>query len=152
MNFNVCKMFHQIWGQKIWHIWFIFLIKLISSRTCCRTDSERVLYQTVSTVPFTLVGSDEAKVRVLGPLEASGLQMEITHEKFHQATYGFTDMLGQYLSGEKPKGQLETEEMLKVRHYFLRYQLDIMHILSSHDISAYFSLLIYAIFNICKRF
>ncbi|XP_076001259.1 mitochondrial ubiquitin ligase activator of nfkb 1-A isoform X2 [Genypterus blacodes] len=78
------------------------------------TDSERVLYQTVNSAPFTLVGLDEAKVRVLGPLEASGLQMEITHEKFHQATFGFTDMLGQYLSGEKPKGQLETEEMLKV--------------------------------------
>lgn len=41
--------------------------------------------------------------------------MEVIHEKFHQATYGFTDLIGQYLSGEKPKGQLETEEMLKVR-------------------------------------
>ncbi|CAB1317119.1 unnamed protein product [Coregonus sp. 'balchen'] len=61
-----------------------------------------------------LVGSDQANVRVLCPLEASGLEMEIIHEKFHQASYGFTDIIGQYLSGEKPKGQLETEEMLKV--------------------------------------
>ncbi|KAM4605522.1 mitochondrial ubiquitin ligase activator of nfkb 1-A isoform 1-T2 [Polymixia lowei] len=78
------------------------------------TDSERVLHQRVNAVPFSLVGSDEATVRVLCPLEASGLDMEIIHEKFHQATYGFTDIIGQYLSGEKPKGQLETEEMLKV--------------------------------------
>lgn len=78
------------------------------------TDSERVLHQRVNAVPFSLVGSDRATVRVLCPLEASGLDMEIIHEKFHQATYGFTDIIGQYLSGEKPKGQLETEEMLKV--------------------------------------
>ncbi|XP_056149322.1 mitochondrial ubiquitin ligase activator of nfkb 1-A [Lampris incognitus] len=78
------------------------------------TDSERVLHQRVNAVPFNLAGSDEATVRVLCPLEASGLHMEIIHEKFHQATFGFTDIIGQYLSGEKPKGQLETEEMLKV--------------------------------------
>ncbi|XP_062338020.1 mitochondrial ubiquitin ligase activator of nfkb 1-A [Osmerus eperlanus] len=78
------------------------------------TDSERVLHQRVNAVPFSLVGSGQATVRVLSPLEASGLDMEIIHEKFHQATYGFTDIIGQYLSGEKPKGQLETEEMLKV--------------------------------------
>ncbi|XP_035615388.2 mitochondrial ubiquitin ligase activator of nfkb 1-A-like [Oncorhynchus keta] len=77
-------------------------------------DSECVLHQRVNTVPFSLVGSDQANVRVLCPLEASELKMEILHEKFHQATYGFTDIVGQYLSGEKPKGQLETEEMLKV--------------------------------------
>lgn len=53
-------------------------------------------------------------MRVLCPLEATGPKMEIVHEKFHQASYGFTDLIGQYLSGEKPKGQLETEEMLKV--------------------------------------
>nr|XP_023674286.1 mitochondrial ubiquitin ligase activator of NFKB 1 isoform X2 [Paramormyrops kingsleyae] len=78
------------------------------------TDSERILHQRVNTVPFNLVGSDEAAVRVLCPLEASGLDMEIVHEKFHQASYGFTDIIGQYLSGEKPKGQLEMEEMVKV--------------------------------------
>ncbi|XP_041752651.2 mitochondrial ubiquitin ligase activator of nfkb 1-A [Coregonus clupeaformis] len=78
------------------------------------TDSERVLHQRVNAVPFSLVGSDQANVRVLCPLEASGLKMEIIHEKFHQASYSFTDIIGQYLSGEKPKGQLETEEMLKV--------------------------------------
>ncbi|CAG07697.1 unnamed protein product [Tetraodon nigroviridis] len=40
--------------------------------------------------------------------------MEMIHEKFHQVSSGLVDIVGQYLSGEKPKGQLETEEMLKV--------------------------------------
>ncbi|KAG9343172.1 hypothetical protein JZ751_014149 [Albula glossodonta] len=78
------------------------------------TDSERVLHERISSVPFNLVGTKKAAVRVLCPLEASGLDPEIVHEKFHQVSYGFTDIIGQYLSGEKPKGQLETEEMVKV--------------------------------------
>lgn len=77
-------------------------------------DSERVLHQRVSAVPFVLVGPDETSVRVLCPLQASGVHMEVTHEKFHQVIYGLGDIVGQYLSGEKLKGQLETEEMLKV--------------------------------------
>ncbi|XP_076837237.1 mitochondrial ubiquitin ligase activator of nfkb 1-A [Brachyhypopomus gauderio] len=78
------------------------------------TDRDRVLHQRVNAVPFNLVGGDRSCVRVLCPLEATGPDMETVHEKFHQASFGFTDLLGQYLSGEKPKGQLETEEMLKV--------------------------------------
>ncbi|KAL3055080.1 hypothetical protein OYC64_017897 [Pagothenia borchgrevinki] len=78
------------------------------------TDSERVLHQRMTAVPFVLVGSDDTAVRVLCPLQASGVHMETTHEKFHQVNYGFSDIIGQYLSGEKLKGQLETEEMLKV--------------------------------------
>ncbi|KAI4810229.1 hypothetical protein KUCAC02_019070 [Chaenocephalus aceratus] len=78
------------------------------------TDSERVLHQRVTAVPFVVVGSDDTAVRVLCPLQASGVHMETTHEKFHQVNYGFSDIIGQYLSGEKLKGQLETEEMLKV--------------------------------------
>ena len=83
-----------------------------------------MLHQRVNAVPFNLVGSDQAAVRVLCPLEATGPEMEVIHEKFHQAIYGFTDLIGQYLSGEKPKGQLETEEMLKVC-------LDSMYLLAS---------------------
>lgn len=82
--------------------------------TCFRTDSERVLHERVNAVPFVLVGSDETPVKVLCPLQASGMHMEITHEKFHQVNYGLGDIVGQYLSGEKLKGQLETEKMLKV--------------------------------------
>ncbi|XP_026230887.1 mitochondrial ubiquitin ligase activator of nfkb 1-A isoform X2 [Anabas testudineus] len=78
------------------------------------TDSERVMHQRVNAVPFVLVGSDETTVKVLCPLQASGVHMETTYEKFHQVNYGLGDIVGQYLSGEKLKGQLETEEMLKV--------------------------------------
>ncbi|KAK2822330.1 hypothetical protein Q5P01_022395 [Channa striata] len=78
------------------------------------TDSERVVHQRVNVVPFMLVGPDDTSVRVLYPLQASGAHMEITHEKFHQVNYSLSDIVGQYLSGEKLKGQLETEEMLKV--------------------------------------
>lgn len=73
------------------------------------------MHQSVNAVPFVLVGSDESRVRVLCPLQASGVHMDITHEKFHQVNHTLGDILGQYLSGEKLKGQLETEEMLKVR-------------------------------------
>lgn len=61
-----------------------------------------------------LVGSDEMVIKVLAPLQACGVHTEITHEKFHQVNYSLGDILGQYFSGEKLKGQLETEEMLKV--------------------------------------
>ncbi|XP_023261173.1 mitochondrial ubiquitin ligase activator of nfkb 1-A-like [Seriola lalandi dorsalis] len=77
-------------------------------------DREQVMHQSVNSVPFVLVGSDETTVRVLCPLQASGVHMEITHEKFHQVNYSLGDIVGQYFSGEKLKGQLETEEMLKV--------------------------------------
>ncbi|XP_041660306.1 mitochondrial ubiquitin ligase activator of nfkb 1-A [Cheilinus undulatus] len=78
------------------------------------TDSERVLHQRVNSVAFLISGPDETTVRILNPLQALGHYMEITYEKFHQVTYGLGDIVGQYLSGEKLKGQLETEEMLKV--------------------------------------
>ncbi|KAM9844526.1 mitochondrial ubiquitin ligase activator of nfkb 1-A [Aulostomus maculatus] len=77
-------------------------------------DSERVLLHRADEVPFMLVGSDDIAVKVLHPLQASGVHMEVTHEKFHQVDYGLGDILGQYLRGEKLKGKLETEEMLKV--------------------------------------
>ncbi|XP_028283549.1 mitochondrial ubiquitin ligase activator of nfkb 1-A [Parambassis ranga] len=78
------------------------------------SDDERVLHKQVSMVPFLLRGLDETAVRVHCPLQASGLNMEMTYEKFHQVSHGFVDLVGQYLSGVKPKGQLEIEEMLKV--------------------------------------
>lgn len=86
----------------------------VPSLSCNRTDSERIVHQRVNAVPFVLMGSNDTSVRVLCPLQASGFPMEITHEKFHQVNYGLSDIVGQYLSGEKLKGQLEIEEMLKV--------------------------------------
>lgn len=78
------------------------------------TDSERVLFLRENAVPFVLTGVDGTSIKVVNPLQASGAHMEITYERFHQSNYGLGDILGQYLSGEKLKGQLETEEMLKV--------------------------------------
>ncbi|XP_072219148.1 mitochondrial ubiquitin ligase activator of nfkb 1-A [Leuresthes tenuis] len=77
-------------------------------------DTERVLHERVNVVPFSLAGLDETTVKVVSPLQASGNHTEITNEKFHQANFGFGELVGQYLSGEKPKGLLEIEEMLKV--------------------------------------
>ncbi|KAF6728499.1 Mitochondrial ubiquitin ligase activator of nfkb 1-A [Oryzias melastigma] len=77
-------------------------------------DTERVLHKRVNVVPFFLVGLDETAVRVLSPLYASGEHTEIINEKFHQPSYSFGQLVGQYLSGDKPKGHLEIEEMLKV--------------------------------------
>lgn len=77
-------------------------------------DSERVLLERENAVPFVLVGPDETPVRVLSPQQASGKHLEVIHEKFHQVNSGLVDIVGQYLIGEKLKGQLETEEMLKV--------------------------------------
>ncbi|XP_047445517.1 mitochondrial ubiquitin ligase activator of nfkb 1-A [Mugil cephalus] len=78
------------------------------------TDNERVVHESVNMVPFVLVGTNEAEVRVLCPLQASGTHMEVTYEEFDQAKSGFMDLVGQFISGEKLKGQLKIEEMLKV--------------------------------------
>ncbi|XP_069013315.1 mitochondrial ubiquitin ligase activator of nfkb 1-A isoform X1 [Embiotoca jacksoni] len=77
-------------------------------------DDERILHSRGKAVPFLLVGSDDTAVKVLSPLQASGVCTEVTHEKFHQVYNSLGDLVGQYLSGEKLKGQLEIEEMLKV--------------------------------------
>ncbi|KAM4729080.1 mitochondrial ubiquitin ligase activator of nfkb 1-A isoform 1-T2 [Anableps anableps] len=77
-------------------------------------DSERILHQRLNMVPFVLAGSDQAAVKVQSPLQADGVYTEVTSEKFHQATYNFGELVGVYFSGEKSKGHLEIEEMLKV--------------------------------------
>lgn len=53
-------------------------------------------------------------MRVLKPLDASELSLETVYEKFHPSAQSFTDVIGHYISGERPKGIQETEEMLKV--------------------------------------
>nr|XP_060623371.1 mitochondrial ubiquitin ligase activator of nfkb 1-A-like [Anolis sagrei ordinatus] len=82
------------------------------------TDSERVVLEQVHTVPFVLAspGGKEfgGQVSVESPLDAVSLPLETVYERFQQTSPGFTDLLGHYLSGEKPKGFLETEEMLLV--------------------------------------
>ncbi|XP_077204335.1 mitochondrial ubiquitin ligase activator of nfkb 1-A-like isoform X2 [Paroedura picta] len=81
------------------------------------TDSERVVLEQVHTAPFVLAspgGKAAGPVVVESPLHAIELPLETVYERFQQTSHGFKDLLGHYLSGEKPKGFLETEEMLLV--------------------------------------
>nr|XP_025950653.1 mitochondrial ubiquitin ligase activator of nfkb 1-A-like [Dromaius novaehollandiae] len=81
------------------------------------SESERVLSEQVYTVPFLLASPDAeavTQVSVESPLRAVHLPLEMVYERFQQPAHGFRDLLGHYLSGEKPKGILETEEMLRV--------------------------------------
>uniref|UniRef100_A0A8V5FZA2 RING-type E3 ubiquitin transferase n=1 Tax=Melopsittacus undulatus TaxID=13146 RepID=A0A8V5FZA2_MELUD len=80
-------------------------------------NSLRVLSEQVYTVPFLLASPDTeavTQVSVESPLRAICLPLEVVYERFQQPAHGFRDLLGQYLSGEKPKGILETEELLRV--------------------------------------
>uniref|UniRef100_A0A8C5J9I7 RING-type E3 ubiquitin transferase n=1 Tax=Junco hyemalis TaxID=40217 RepID=A0A8C5J9I7_JUNHY len=80
-------------------------------------NSLRVLSEQIYTVPFLLAspGPEAAtQVSVDSPLQAVCLPLEMVYERFQQPSHGFRDLLGQYLIGEKPKGILETEEMLRV--------------------------------------
>lgn len=82
-----------------------------------RSESERVLSEQVHTVPFTLAPPGPGavpRVSVESPLSAVRLPLETVYERFQQPAHGFKDLIGHYLSGEKPKGFLETEEMLQV--------------------------------------
>lgn len=82
-----------------------------------RNDYEKIIHQRTNTTPFDLVppeaGADVA-VRVMKPLEAAELSLETVYEKFHPSVQSFTDVIGHYISGERPKGIQETEQMLKV--------------------------------------
>ncbi|NWI97027.1 MUL1 ligase, partial [Pitta sordida] len=78
---------------------------------------EKIIHQRTNTTPFDLVPAEDSagvSVRVLKPLEAAELSLETVYEKFHPSVQSFTDVIGHYISGERPKGIQETEEMLKV--------------------------------------
>lgn len=75
------------------------------------------MLEQLHTVPFVLTSpTDKAAgwVSVELPLRAVDLPLETVYERFQQTSHGFKDLLSHYLSGEKPKGFLETEEMLLV--------------------------------------
>uniref|UniRef100_A0A669B9M7 RING-type E3 ubiquitin transferase n=1 Tax=Oreochromis niloticus TaxID=8128 RepID=A0A669B9M7_ORENI len=74
----------------------------------------RMIKDSEKAVPFLLEGLDNTEIRVLSPLPAAGLDKEVTYEKFHQVSHSLGDLVGQYFTGEKPKGQLEIEGILKV--------------------------------------
>ncbi|XP_071623082.1 mitochondrial ubiquitin ligase activator of NFKB 1 [Heliangelus exortis] len=92
--------------------------KMVWNRTThLWNDYEKIIHQRTNTTPFQLVPQEEGgdiAVRVMKPLEAAELSLETVYEKFHPSVQSFTDVIGHYISGERPKGIQETEQMLKV--------------------------------------
>ncbi|CAH2318327.1 mitochondrial ubiquitin ligase activator of nfkb 1 [Pelobates cultripes] len=92
--------------------------KMVWNRTThLWNDHEKVIHQRTNTVLFDLVPDDgvaAVSVRVVKPLDAAELGLETVYEKFHPAVQSFTNVLGHYIIGERPKGVQETEEMLKI--------------------------------------
>ncbi|XP_025909364.1 mitochondrial ubiquitin ligase activator of NFKB 1 [Nothoprocta perdicaria] len=92
--------------------------KMVWNRTThLWNDCEKIIHQRTNTAPFDLVPPEDGadvSVRVMKPLEAAELSLETVYEKFHPSIQSFTDVIGHYISGERPKGIQETEQMLKV--------------------------------------
>lgn len=92
--------------------------KMVWNRTThLWNDYSKIIHQRTNTVPFDLVPHEDSvavAVRVLKPLDSVDLGLETIYEKFHPSVQSFTDAIGHYISGERPKGIQETEEMLKV--------------------------------------
>lgn len=92
--------------------------KMVWNRTThLWNDTEKVIHQRTNSVPFSIGSLDEditASVRVIRPLEASGLELETTYENFHPSVHSLPNVIGHFISGERPKGIHETEEMLRV--------------------------------------
>ncbi|KAM6998929.1 mitochondrial ubiquitin ligase activator of NFKB 1 [Passerculus sandwichensis] len=92
--------------------------KMVWNRTThLWNDYEKIIHQRTSTTPFDLVPAEDGAgvtVRVMKPLDAAELGLETVYEKFHPSVQSFTDVIGHYISGERPKGIQETEQMLKV--------------------------------------
>ncbi|NXM79531.1 MUL1 ligase, partial [Oenanthe oenanthe] len=92
--------------------------KMVWNRTThLWNDYEKIIHQRTNTTPFDLAPAEDSAgvtVRVMKPLEATELSLETVYEKFHPSVQSFTDVIGHYISGERPKGIQETEQMLKV--------------------------------------
>uniref|UniRef100_A0A8C8D102 RING-type E3 ubiquitin transferase n=1 Tax=Oncorhynchus tshawytscha TaxID=74940 RepID=A0A8C8D102_ONCTS len=92
--------------------------KMVWNRTThLWNESEKVIHQRTSTVPFDLVSHDEAvaaTIRVIRPLDSSELDLETTYENFHPTAQSLTNVIGHFISGERPKGIHEMEEMLRL--------------------------------------
>ncbi|XP_036842827.1 mitochondrial ubiquitin ligase activator of NFKB 1 isoform X1 [Oncorhynchus mykiss] len=92
--------------------------KMVWNRTThLWNESEKVIHQRTNTVPFDLGSHDmamAATIRVIRPLDSSELDLETTYENFHPTVQSLTNVIGHFISGERPKGIHETEEMLRL--------------------------------------
>ncbi|KAG5282598.1 hypothetical protein AALO_G00057750 [Alosa alosa] len=92
--------------------------KMVWNRTThLWNDRETIIHQRTNTVPFDLCSHDDSvtvSVRVVRPLEASELNLETTYETFHPTMQSLSNMISHFISGERPKGIRETEEMLRL--------------------------------------
>ncbi|KAJ3586468.1 hypothetical protein NHX12_012866 [Muraenolepis orangiensis] len=92
--------------------------KMVWNRTThIWNDTEELIHQRTNTVPFDLASHDDevaVAVRVVRPLDAAELDLEKVYENFQPATQSLSNVIGHFLSGERPKGVCETEEMLRL--------------------------------------
>ncbi|KAM8952471.1 mitochondrial ubiquitin ligase activator of nfkb 1-A-like [Pelodytes ibericus] len=80
------------------------------------SECERVLHKSVDSIPFYLCPLEGVgdPVVICDPLNACGLTLETIHEQFQASSPGLGELVGHYMTGEKPTGLLETEEILPV--------------------------------------
>ncbi|KAJ8016920.1 hypothetical protein DPEC_G00012360 [Dallia pectoralis] len=92
--------------------------KMVWNRTThLWNESEKVIHQRTNAVPFDLASHNDAvsaTVRVVRPLDSYELDLETTYENFHPTVQTLTNVIGHFISGERPKGIHETEEMLRL--------------------------------------
>ncbi|XP_076023153.1 mitochondrial ubiquitin ligase activator of NFKB 1 [Genypterus blacodes] len=92
--------------------------KMVWNRTThLWNDTEKVIHQRTNTVPFSLMSHAEditATVRVIRPLDAAELDLETIYENFHPTVQSLSNVISHFISGERPKGIHETEEMLRL--------------------------------------
>lgn len=92
--------------------------KMVWNRTThLWNDCEKVIHQRTNTVPFDLVSHNDsiaAAVRVIRPLDAAELDLETTYENFHPTAQSLSSVIGHFISGERPQGVHETEEILRL--------------------------------------
>ncbi|XP_065594345.1 mitochondrial ubiquitin ligase activator of NFKB 1-like [Cyrtonyx montezumae] len=93
---------HKIVWNRTTHLW---------------NNYEKIIHQRTNTTAFNLApleGGTDIAVQVMKPLMATELSLETVHKKFHSSVQSFPNVIGHYISGERPKGIQETEQMLKV--------------------------------------
>ncbi|XP_072888438.1 mitochondrial ubiquitin ligase activator of NFKB 1 [Hemitrygon akajei] len=96
----VLKEHNAVWNRTT-HLW---------------NDYEKVLHQRTNTVPFDLLLTDGnlgVSVRVMKPLASSELDLETVYRKFHPVVQTLPNIIVHYISGERPKGITEMEQMLR---------------------------------------